>query len=84
MNMPAVCEYDKCRNPETGEYAERLLDPYKLAGMLEEVGFKTKVLHAFRKFPLNFANPIQFRPLNNALFNLRGIFVICAEKPASG
>jgi hypothetical protein len=65
----------------TGEYAERLLDPYELEQMLNETGFKTKVRHAFRKFPLNLLNGIQFRPLNNYLFNLHGLFVVYAVKP---
>jgi SAM-dependent methyltransferase len=80
MQMPVLGEYDRCRNPETGEYAERLLDPYTLADMLKDAGFKTKVRHMFRKFPINLTNSIQFRPLNNILFNIRGIFVILATK----
>jgi SAM-dependent methyltransferase len=83
MRFPVVGKYDKCRNPETGEYAERLLDPYELADMLKKVGFKTKVRHAFRRFPLNLTNRIQFRPVNNFLFNLRGIFIVYAEKPGT-
>jgi SAM-dependent methyltransferase len=81
MSFPVIGKYDKCRNPETGEYAERLLDPYELARMLRETGFETKIRHAFRKFPLNLTNWIQFRPVNNFLFDLRGIFVIYAVKP---
>lgn len=81
IKFPVIGQYDKCRNPDTGEYAERLLDPYELAAMLKEAGFKTKVRHAFRRFPLNLTNWIQFRPINSALFNLRGIFVVYAVKP---
>lgn len=80
IEMPILGEYDRCRNPETGEYAERLLNPYMLADMLVETGFKTVVRHMFRKFPLNLANSIQFHPLNKILFNVRGIFVILATK----
>jgi 2-polyprenyl-3-methyl-5-hydroxy-6-metoxy-1,4-benzoquinol methylase len=79
--LPTIGQYDKCRNPETGEYAERLLNPFELADMLKQTGFRTTVRHMFRKFPISLTNSIQFRPLNNILFNLRGIFVVLATKP---
>jgi len=81
MKFPVVGEYDRCRNPETGEYAERLLDPFRLAGMLEQSKLKTQVRHWFRRFPLNLANGIQFRLLNKCLFKLRGIFLVIGQKP---
>jgi SAM-dependent methyltransferase len=80
MRFPKVGEYDRCRNPETGEYAERLLDPFKLADMLRRSKFKTQVRHCFMRYPLNFANSIQFRPVNKMLFELRGEFMIVGEK----
>ena len=80
MNFPEVGELDRCRNPETGEYAERLLDPYGLADLLSKAGFEAQVRHSFRRFPLNLANGIQFRPLNDYLFNLRGSFIIVGQK----
>ena len=82
MKLPMRPEYDWCRNPETGEYAERLFDPFALADLLKRAGFRTKVRHLFRKFPLNLANGIQSRTLNNLLFNLRPVFVLQAEKAA--
>jgi ubiquinone/menaquinone biosynthesis C-methylase UbiE len=69
-----------CRNPITGEYCERQLDPYELKEMMERAGFRTQVRHAFRKAPLRFLNGIQFRPLNRLLFNRRAVFVLVAEK----
>lgn len=83
MKFLEIGEYDRCRNPETGEYAERLLDPFKLADMLEKSKLKTQVRHWFRRFPLNLANGIQFRPLNNYLFELRGAFLVVGRKPLS-
>jgi SAM-dependent methyltransferase len=80
MKFPFIDQYDRCRNPETGEYAERLLDPYKLVKLLQECGFKTNIRHCFRRFPLSHINAIAFRPLNNYLFNLRGAFMIVGEK----
>lgn len=77
--FPSIGRFDRCRNPETGEYAERLLDPFNLAAMLRDQGFKTKVRHYFRRFPLHLLNGIQFRPINQALFNLRGAFVVVGE-----
>lgn len=80
IKFPEIGEFDRCRNPETGEYAERLLDPFKLATMLQEAGFKTSVRHCFHRFPLNYMNGIQFRPLNNLLFDLRGAFMVVGKK----
>src|SRR5579872_1131071 len=72
MNFPRVGQYDCCRNPETGEYAERLLDPYELASMLRSVGFSAHVRHNFRRFPLNLINGIELKLVNEVLFQLRG------------
>jgi ubiquinone/menaquinone biosynthesis C-methylase UbiE len=80
MLLPAIHPYDRCRNPFTGEYAERLFDPYALAKMMEDAGFRTKIRHMFRKTPLNWLNAFQFRPLNNFLFNLRPAFLVFGEK----
>jgi len=79
MKFPEVGQYDRCRNPETGEYAERLLDPYLLGSMLRRAGFRTQVRHCFRRFPLNLLNGVPFRPINKALFELRGAFVVVGE-----
>lgn len=81
-SLPKRKEIDWCRNPETGEYAERLFDPFELANMIQERGFRAKARHFFRRFPLNLANSIQFQPLNKMLFNMRPLFVIYAEKQA--
>ncbi|HZS55208.1 MAG TPA: methyltransferase domain-containing protein [Bryobacteraceae bacterium] len=80
FSFPEIGTYDRCRNPETGEYAERLLDPFALSKMLKKLGFrKTQVRHYFRRFPLNFTNGIQFRPINNLLFDLRGVFIVVGK-----
>ncbi len=81
FQFPQIGEYDRCRNPETGEYAERLLDPYNLAQMLQETGFTTSIRHCFHRVPLNWLNGVNFRPLNNFLFNLRGVFLVIGQKP---
>lgn len=79
--LPKRPELDWCRNPETGEYAERLFNPFELADMMRHRGFvRTRVRHLFRKFPLNLLNPIQFKPLNMALFNVRPLFVVYGER----
>jgi hypothetical protein len=79
MSFPQVGRYDRCRNPETREYAERLLDPFNLASMLKRAGFKAQVRHCFRRFPLHLMNGIKFKPVNNLLFNLRGGFIVAGD-----
>jgi SAM-dependent methyltransferase len=78
--LPTPPEFSWCRNPETGEYAERLLDPFKLVEMLNQRGFQARVGHAFTKFPHRLLNNIQFRPLNIKLYAMRPLFVLLAEK----
>ena len=81
MLKPEIEKLAKARNPETGEFAERLFDPYELAEMLEERGMSAKVLHWFRRIPLRFLNNIQFRPVNDFLFNRKPDFAIVALAP---
>lgn len=81
-SVPIRPRFSWCRNPETGEYAERLLDPFAMRDMLRERGFKTQLRHIFRKTPHRFLNGISFRPLNKMLFDLRAQFALVAEKPA--
>lgn len=80
--LPIPPKFSWCRNPETGEYAERLLDPFELRDMLKAAGFKkVKLRHAFNKFPFRLANGVSLRPLNKFLFDRRGMFVLSADKP---
>jgi hypothetical protein len=78
--FPTRPEFSWCRNPETGEYAERLLDPFEMRDMLAARGFKVQLRHAFRKFPHRLMNGVAFRPLNERLFDMRAQFVLVAEK----
>lgn len=79
--LPERDEFGWCRNPETGEYSERLLDPFELKRLLKEAGFKVQLRHVFRKMPLRLFNGIEFRPLNMRLFALRPLFALVATKP---
>jgi SAM-dependent methyltransferase len=79
-SLPLRDEFGWCRNPETGEYSERLLDPFELKHMLEDVGFKVQLRHVFRKLPLRLLNGVNFRPLNERLFALRPLFALIATK----
>jgi len=79
--LPTPPEFSWCRNPETGEYSERLLDPFELADMLRERGFEVKMQHLFRRFPFRLANGINLRWLSMRLFALRPHFVLVAKKP---
>ena len=78
--LPTPPERSWCRDPETGEYCERQLDPYELAELLNQAGFRTRVRHGFRKLPLAWLNDVGFAPLNRALFNLRSFFIVTAER----
>lgn len=79
--LPVPPKFSWCRNPETGEYAERLLDPFELRDMLVAAGFRNvRLRHAFNKFPFSLVNGISFKPLNKWLFNKRGMFVLVADK----
>lgn len=78
--VPTRDEFGWCRNPETGEYSERLLDPFELKRMLQDTGFNVQLRHVYRKMPLRLLNGVQFRPLNQRLFALRALFVLVAEK----
>jgi SAM-dependent methyltransferase len=79
--LPERQNYDWCRNPETGEFAERLFDPFALANKMRDAGFKPQVRHMFRKFPLRVANPIQLKGLNRLMFNIRPGFIVFGRKP---
>lgn len=81
-SLPVRDEFGWSRNPETGEYSERLLDPFQLADMLKARGFKVQLRHLFRKFPFRLLNANGIRPLQKRLFNSRGNFVLVARKPA--
>jgi len=79
--LPTPPKFAWCRNPETGEYAERLLDPFELRDMLKQAGFRNVSLrHGFTKFPFRLANGIAFRPINEFLFDRRGLFLLRADK----
>ena len=71
---------DRFRKPETGEYAERLFNPFVLAKKMQEAGFQTRVSHLFRKFPPNLVNSPQFEAINRFLFNFRPAFVLVGRK----
>lgn len=79
--LPIRDEFGWCRNPETGEYSERLLDPFELAKMMKIEGFKVQLRHLFRKMPYRLLNHTGIRPLQKFLFGKRPHFVLVAQKP---
>lgn len=79
-SLPTPDPYAWCRNPETGEYSERLLDPFELRDLLKRVGFRVRLRHLFRKMPFRLANSIAFKPVNLRLFSMRPHFVLVAYK----
>ena len=80
-SLPAPDPYGWCRNPETGEYSERLLDPFELKDLLTNAGFKVQLRHLFRKMPFRLANSIALKAINLRLFAMRPHFVLVAKKP---
>lgn len=80
--LPTRPMFSWCRNPETGEYAERLLDPFELRDMIRDAGFENvRLRHEFGKFPHRLLNGISYSPLNKFLFDRRGVFILVADKP---
>jgi len=79
--LPVRPELSWCRNPETGEYAERLLDPFAMVDGLRAAGFKVSMQHSFRRFPLTWLNHMPVRALNKLIFRKKALFLIVAEKP---
>ena len=71
-----------CRNPETGEYCERLLDPYAVADGLARHGFSVEVLPLLRRQPLRALARIRWRPLQVLLFNVRPQFFVVGRRDA--
>lgn len=80
LTLPSPPPLSWCRNPMTGEYCERLLNPYEIAGMLEAQGFRASVRHGFRRFPLSLLNGTGIKLLSQLLFNLRPYFIIVGTK----
>ncbi|MBL8764642.1 MAG: class I SAM-dependent methyltransferase [Phycisphaerae bacterium] len=78
--VPSPPRHSWCRNPETGEFCERLLDPYDLAAKMESHGFRARVRHAFGRFPATLLNGVRLAPLNRALFQRKPVFVIAATR----
>jgi SAM-dependent methyltransferase len=82
QKLPSPPHSSWCRNPITGEYCERHLNPFEVAECLAANGFVAEVRHGFRKFLLNFLNGIQIRWVNTLLFNYRPYFIIVGVKPS--
>ncbi len=78
--LPTPPSLSWCRNPETGEYCERQLDPTAVANLMQAHGLPTQVRHGFRRPPLNWLNGLVLRPLNDALFQLTPFFFLVGTK----
>ncbi len=78
--MPTPPALAWCRNPETGEYCERLLDPYQIAEDLRTHGFRAVVRHGFTRFPFRLLDLDNSWFLSWIMFQFRAGFVVIAEK----
>ncbi|MGE3317476.1 MAG: class I SAM-dependent methyltransferase [Planctomycetaceae bacterium] len=78
--LPERPELSWCRNPITGEYCERQLDPVMLRDLMQKVGFRAEYRHGFRRFPLSLLNGVHYLPLNDWLFSRRAFFMLVGTK----
>lgn len=79
--LPHPPELSWCRNPVTGEYCERQLDPLAVVESMRSCGFLAGYRHGFRRWPLSAFNGLRFRPLNSWLFQLRPFFIVVGARP---
>ena len=83
-SLPTRPALSWCRNPITGEYCERLLDPFEVAGFARKQGLKARVWHhRFNRMPLTLLNVINGLPLewvNRLVFRLRPQFAVTVRK----
>ena len=79
--LPKPPELSWCRNPVTGEYCERQLDPYAIAEMMRSLGFHAEIRHGFRRRPLSALNGVRLQPINRLLFQLKAFFIIIGTRP---
>jgi SAM-dependent methyltransferase len=80
--LPTRPPYSWCRNPETGEYCERLIDPFEVAAKLRQRGLRARVEHGFTRWPLSMLNGVGIAAVNNALFQVRPYFRLVGSRRA--
>ncbi len=78
--LPVPPALSWCRDPETGEYCERLLDPFEVMRTMESCGFQVRLHHSFRRYPLCLLNDSRSALLSRWLFEVRPQFVLVGEK----
>jgi hypothetical protein len=78
--LPRPPAHSWCRNPETGEYCERLIDPYETARRMSTHGFRVAVRHGFTRLPFRLYDLAHVPALSRPIFARRGMFVLVAEK----
>jgi len=70
-----------CRDPITGEYCERLLDPFWVRDAMAVHGFHAQVRLEFRRFPLWALNGLGWKPIASRLFRIKGGFIVLGKLP---
>jgi len=78
--LPEPPTYSWCRNPVTGEYCERQLDPFAVAEQIRQAGFSVRVRHGFNRWPIRLLNDVPWRPLNMLLFQKNAHFTLVAVR----
>jgi SAM-dependent methyltransferase len=79
--LPVPPAYSWCRDPLSGEYCERQLDPFEVADLMRSCGYKTHVRHGFRRRPVSWFNGARLPLVNRWLFQLKPFFVLVGVKP---
>jgi SAM-dependent methyltransferase len=79
--LPVPPAYSWCRDPLTGEYCERQLDPFEVAAQMRQCGFDTQVRHGFRRWPVAWLNGAGVPAINRWLFQINPFFILVGVKP---
>ncbi len=84
--LPQPPRWSWCRDPISGEYCERLLDPFEVADLARSVGLEARVWHRhFNRFPMTALNLVNGGPwpwINRLVFKVHADFGVVVRKPA--
>jgi 2-polyprenyl-3-methyl-5-hydroxy-6-metoxy-1,4-benzoquinol methylase len=80
--LPVPPRLSWCRDPITGEYCERLLDPFAVRDTMARNGLPARVLPVFRRTLLRPLNVFRWRPVLSLLFGVKSQFAVLARRPS--
>ena len=80
VDLPEPPKWSWCRDPETGEYVERLLDPFQLRDDIKAAGFdRCEVRLPFRRQPLRLMNGVTIDAFQKLIFKKKADFLLLAS-----